>query len=303
MKPLIKTLFLFTLILVANSTFSQNFSSAKEMRNKAKELFYKENKKDSACILLENAAALYPKDTVTYMWLGTFYSDLKQHDKALNTFNKVLSIDPEDVYSLTYKAKTCYYLSKYECMENNFRKALQINPNNAGIYYIMIQLHYLTGQYKKVISEVPEYIKLGGDADIIFVYNLMSKALLRQFDKINLPPPEWNPGTKKMVDLNFTKLASPWLEQICASNIDDPDHVLGINRKESTQWNRYTFLGSKESPMEYAYGFYLWDATVIFDEFYGILISNGSKIKYESVINNVEVIKYGTVKNWSIVWE
>lgn len=294
------------ILLILLSTWNNNLiaqRNPKEMRNKAKELFYTENKKDSAVILLEKAAALYPKDTVTFMWLGTFYSELKQYDKALNSFNKVLAIDPKDIYSLVNKAKACYYLSKYASMENSFIKALQIDPNNAGVYYFMIQFHYLTGQYRKVITEVKQYKKLGGDKEIILVYYLMSKSLLRQFEKTNLPLPTWSPNTKLMVDLNFNELASPWLEQLCTSNIDDPNHVLGINRKESTQWNRYTFKGTKESPFEYAYGFYLWDATVIFDEHYGILISNGAKIKYESVINNVEVTKYGTVKNWSFVWE
>ena len=137
----------------------------------------------------------------------------------------------------------------------------------------------------------------------IFVYGLICESLLRQFDKINLPPIDWKPIYKPFPALELNEIASPWLKQLCVSNINDRLSVFGDTKKESTSGKRYKFAGTKEKPFEYATGFYIWDTTVIFDEKYGILISNGSKIKYELVINNVEVIKYGTVKNWSIVWD
>lgn len=94
------------------------------------------------------------------------------------------------------------------------------------------------------------------------------------------------------------------MKQLCTSNTNSPDGVLGTNNYESISGKRYKFGGTKENPFEYANGaFFIWDATVILDNHYGILISNGSKIKYISVINNVEVIKYGTVKNWLFVWD
>ena len=293
---------LFFLSLWSNNLIAQN--KPEDFTEKAWNLFYKQDKKDSAIILLNKAIKLYPKDVPTFIWLGRLYHDNKQYEKAKTIYDRALLLDPKNIECIVRKALSCYKLKQYQEMEICFQKAIKLEPNNAATYGYMIQIHYLEGRYKKVISDVSTYKKLGDVKDFILVYGLISEALTRQFDKsTNLPPTDWNPSYKPFPDLTFQEVASPWLEQLCEANINDRSSVMGDNTKGSTSGKRYKFAGTKESPFEYAAGCYIWDATVIFDEKYGILISNGSKIKYTSIINNIEVTKYGTVKNWSFVWE
>lgn len=153
---------------------------------KAWNLFYKENKKDSAIILLKKALTIYPKDVPTLTWLGTFYNETQQYDKAKATWDKALLVEPKNIACLVYKSLSCYHLKQFQTVENCLNKALLIDPKNFATYSYMLQIHYLMGLYKKVISEVSIYRNLGQAIDDILVYGLISESLLRQFNKINL---------------------------------------------------------------------------------------------------------------------
>jgi len=284
------------------NAFSQK--NSEELLNKAWNYFEKDKKYDSAITILKQGRITYPKDIEIIALLGQYYLRLQQYQNALDIYNKGLSIEPGNVGFLLYKAQSCYYLKMFLETEKCISKAKQLEPNNEAIYSNSSVLHFWMGKYEIVTQEILKFKQFGNGDKEILVFGLMAEALLRQLNKVNLPPSDWIPKYDPLPDLTvMTYPSTPWLEQLCNGSIDSPEDVLGKNNNESTSGKRFKFKGTKENPFKFARGFFIWDAEVIYDNHYGILLSNGSKIKFITVINNVEVTKYGTVNNWSFVWD
>jgi len=157
--------------------------------------------KNSGTLWRDNVAK-YPGSDVGYDNLGVYYRSLKQNDKALENYNKVLSINPK--YALTYnnrgniyfergqddlalsdynqaialdaKKVTTYanraliYIRKneYAKAEDDFAKAEVIDSTfaktyfNRGIYYDQV------GQYQKAVDDFTKYLKLVPTDDGIY---------------------------------------------------------------------------------------------------------------------------------------
>lgn len=144
----------------------------------------------------------YPNSDVGYDNLGVYYRSLKENDKALENYNKVLSINPK--YALTYnnrgniyfergqddlaladydkaialdaKKVTTYanraliYIRKneYAKAEEDFATAEKIDSSfsktyyNRGIYYDQV------GQYQKAVADFTKYLQLVPNDDGIY---------------------------------------------------------------------------------------------------------------------------------------
>ena len=57
---------------------------------------------------------------------------LRKYNEALNLFDRVLAVDPNNTLALTNKGTTLVYLQKYDEALNLFDKALAIEPNNTS---------------------------------------------------------------------------------------------------------------------------------------------------------------------------
>ena len=56
-----------------------------------------------------------------------------RYNEAINLFDKVLAVDPNNTLALSNKGTTLAYLQKYNEAISLFNKALSIEPNNTGI--------------------------------------------------------------------------------------------------------------------------------------------------------------------------
>jgi tetratricopeptide (TPR) repeat protein len=149
--------------------------------------------------LWTDCVSKYPTADVAYDNLGVYYRSIKQNDKALENYNKVLAINPN--YALTYNNRGNIYFEtgqdelaladynkaieldssgvkrytnraliflrrqEYAKAEKDFEKALQLDSNfymiyfNRGIYYDVVN------QSEKAIADLMRYLQYKPEDD------------------------------------------------------------------------------------------------------------------------------------------
>jgi serine/threonine protein kinase/tetratricopeptide (TPR) repeat protein len=96
-----------------------------------------------------------------YAW--TYLTPLGKSEQAIAEMKKALELDPfsriyNTVFGLTY-----FYARKYDQAEEQFRKAIELNPDFFVTYYHFAWLYSQVGQYQNAISELTQGRLLSGD--------------------------------------------------------------------------------------------------------------------------------------------
>lgn len=92
---------------------------------------------------------------------GICYERLKQWDKAVADFKKVLEIDPESADALNYLGYT--WVDRNENLEEAFemiRKAVALEPNSGAIVDSLGWAHYKLGQYSDARVQLEKAVEL-----------------------------------------------------------------------------------------------------------------------------------------------
>jgi tetratricopeptide (TPR) repeat protein len=101
---------------------------------------------------------------VTYNNRGLAYHELKQHEKAIEDYNKAIELNPK--YAVAYNNRGFAYheLKQYEKAIEDFSKAIEHNPkdaeayNNRGVAYGGLKEHESAIEdYNKAIELNPKY--------------------------------------------------------------------------------------------------------------------------------------------------
>jgi len=85
---------------------------------------------------------------------------LKQFDKALEIFNKVLEKDPTHIKALEGRATIYIQKGEIELAESDLKKAVNIEPENARIYYRLGQIYYRKKDLDKALEFFTKAIDL-----------------------------------------------------------------------------------------------------------------------------------------------
>lgn len=92
---------------------------------------------------------------------GICYERLKQWDKAVADFKKVLSVDPENAEVLNYLGYT--WVDRNENLTEAFemiRKAVDLNPKSGAIVDSLGWAHYKLGEYEKARLQLEKAVEL-----------------------------------------------------------------------------------------------------------------------------------------------
>ncbi len=131
---------------------------------------------------LKKAIDLGSKNSDTFLYLATYYTQIGDLDQTIAYLKKAVNISPKDA-KLYHRLGIAYGESKNpnKAIEN-FEIAVKINPNDAGIYYSLGVAYSLVGNRKKAIEYGHMSIDLNPDfADALF--NLGNEYIReREFD-------------------------------------------------------------------------------------------------------------------------
>lgn len=117
---------------------------------------------------LEEQSKKNPNDKDILVSLAANYSQLGQLDKASETYQKVLKLDPKDISTHQDLAVIYYAQGKKDLAEQQINQALGIEPNNPNLNYQMAKLLAEKKDYKGAIGHMEKLLdseKKGPRAD------------------------------------------------------------------------------------------------------------------------------------------
>jgi len=97
---------------------------------------------------------------------------LKQFDSALEIFNKVLEIDPNYIKALEARAVIYIQKNELELAQNDLERAINIEPENARLYFRLGQIYYR----KKDLDKALEFFTKAIDLEPIYPAAYMARS-------------------------------------------------------------------------------------------------------------------------------
>jgi TolB-like protein len=100
-----------------------------------------------------------------YAW--TYLTPLGKSEQAISEMKKALELDPFSRIDNTVLGLTYFYARKYDLAEEQFRKAIELNPDFFVTYYHFAWLYSQMGQYQNAISELTKGRLLSGNDRVV----------------------------------------------------------------------------------------------------------------------------------------
>jgi len=93
----------------------------------------------------------------------TYLMPLGKSEPAIAEMKRALELDPFSPIYNTVFGLTYFYARKYDLAQEQFKKAIELNPNFFVTHYHLAWLYSQTGQYENAISELTKGRLLSGD--------------------------------------------------------------------------------------------------------------------------------------------
>jgi tetratricopeptide (TPR) repeat protein/tRNA A-37 threonylcarbamoyl transferase component Bud32 len=153
--------------------------------------------------ILQQIAKRYPKEKMAHHFLGGYYmSQYLDKNKALEEYNKVLELDPNNGLALNQIAYIYVDMRNYEKAIEYFKKYASVSPGDANPIDSMAETYFYMGKLDEAIAKYKEAIEVKPDFfmsmhNIQYVYALKEdySEALKWIDKfIDIAP---SPGVKR----------------------------------------------------------------------------------------------------------
>jgi tetratricopeptide (TPR) repeat protein len=137
------------------------------------------------------------------------YSRQGEYEKALDDYNKVVELNPFNVYGYFNRGVDYFAMKRYKDAENDFTKALSIFPDFVGAYInraaVRSKLGDNKGAYTDQMTAEAIIKKINGDdADMASLYNRYSDS--SYFDKIMEFEADFMSGNMKRGRIQFNRV-------------------------------------------------------------------------------------------------
>jgi tetratricopeptide (TPR) repeat protein len=130
----------------------------------------------------KRALELDPNDAdAHYRYAWTYLTPLGKSDQAISEMKRALQIDPFSRMDNTVFGLTYFYARKYDQAEEQFRKAIESNPDFFVTYYHFAWLYSQMGQYQNAISEFTKGRLLSEDDGVVKSAAAQDVALKKAF--------------------------------------------------------------------------------------------------------------------------
>jgi predicted Zn-dependent protease len=178
------------------------------------------NEFDTACLILEDLSSQDSQNTLILTLLGYAYHSQKKDDKALATFEKILSLSPDNATALYNSGIILWKTGKMEDAQKRFERAISLAPDDLDVVFNLGNLFFDLGNYEKAISTLGRYLeKKTTDEKVFLLY-------ARSYAKLNEYAPALEAYDQLLVINNRNKDA--WFEkaEILLTKVKDPDKGL-----------------------------------------------------------------------------
>ena len=123
--------------------------------------FFQNKTWHSSVTLWANVTAKHPNDALSWNNKGLAHLDLKDYDKAYQSYQQALKANPQDFDALYNMGVTLINLKKYPEAIAMYDRALAVNPNYADAYFSRGQAAHNAGAFDKAVADYNKALELG----------------------------------------------------------------------------------------------------------------------------------------------
>ena len=123
----------------------------------------KKNDAKAAAESLSAAVAAYPSFAIALNDLANQYMLMKQWDKAIETYQALLKLKPNDITAHQNLGIAAYNKKSMEDAETHFRKALELKSPGPTAHYYLGLIFVATKRYPEAVPEFEAAIANGGE--------------------------------------------------------------------------------------------------------------------------------------------
>jgi serine/threonine protein kinase/tetratricopeptide (TPR) repeat protein len=113
--------------------------------------------------ILEDMAKMYPKEKRVFYRLGLYYDGLKQYDKAIDTYNKALQLDPQFGPALNMLAYVYGDLSEFDKADEYVKRYAAALPGDANPFDSIGELYIRMGRMDEAMKKYKEALQVKPD--------------------------------------------------------------------------------------------------------------------------------------------
>jgi tetratricopeptide (TPR) repeat protein len=145
---------------------SQKTTEKEKFFIEANHASYIERDSEKVFSIIQQAVKKYPKEKSFHAWLGVLYRVGGKYDKAIEQYNKVLELDPNNGEAHNELGYTYLYKENFEKSIEHFRKYASLNPGDANpidstaeAYFLMGRLDEAIDKYKEALEIKPDWLE------------------------------------------------------------------------------------------------------------------------------------------------
>jgi tetratricopeptide (TPR) repeat protein len=119
------------------------------------------------------------RDGKAHLDRGMLLSQNGEHEKAIEEFNKALSLNPRDGEAYRFRGFSYYFMGEYDRALSDYKKAAEIDPANFGVYSHRALIYEARGLYDQAIGEYNKVISIEPTKAGPVHHNIANICLLR----------------------------------------------------------------------------------------------------------------------------
>ncbi len=127
-------------------------------------VYYLQDDYKEAYSLVEKALDKYPDESEFYYQRGLIYIGRQKYEKAVDDFNKVISMNGTDLYKVYLNRGIANMnMMEYERATEDFSKSIDLNGNNASAYHTRGMLNYQLKDYNASVKDFKKALEINSD--------------------------------------------------------------------------------------------------------------------------------------------
>jgi len=131
-------------------------------------IFYHQNRLDSAILLIQSAIRLDASQPHAYNVLAMIYASQGEYEEGLKAINTALSYKLKDAFFLNNKGFILIRLERFEAAEENIVASMKIDPYNAWVYRNLGLLRAEKGDFVEAVRLLEKALKMDDTVDNIY---------------------------------------------------------------------------------------------------------------------------------------
>lgn len=128
--------------------------------------YYEENSPARTIAFYEKVVKMYPEDKRAHWRLGVFFRNLNMPERALQELKQALALDPDFAPAQLELGYAYLYEADYDLAEKSFQKYISLKPEQPNPYDSLADLYSIQGDfekaidyYRKALAKEPDFIE------------------------------------------------------------------------------------------------------------------------------------------------